>query len=434
MALNIVSNFAANVAQRQLASANDAATESVAKLSAGKRVLAAKDDAAASAISARLSAEINGLKQANVNAGQASSLLQIADGAFSNTQDILTRMKSLAVQAGSDQLSDTERSFLDQEFQALAGEIERIAQDTEFNGTKLVNGNVDGQINLGATGTVTFATTGGGTGSVTGIGAAASGVQGVDAMGIQLATAGTDLSTPTNMAATVPVQTGTLAFNTTNGQIMLSGVDVMTTGGGTATGVNFTGTLVDASGNAITGGTGPTMDAQVQLMASATSVAGTITVSVGTAFTDITGTSNTVVLSGEETNEFNFKVGTGTNASEDEISVSIGSITQSALGIDGESIDTKVNADAASDALSQAIDTLQEKRSNVGASQNRLDFASNNVQVSVENQEAARSELEDLNVASEITQFTSQQLLVQAGTSVLAQANQLPQNLLSLFQ
>ncbi|RDD63647.1 flagellin [Ferruginivarius sediminum] len=433
MALNIVSNFAANVAQRQLASANDAATESVAKLSAGKRVLAAKDDAAASAISARLSAEINGLKQANVNAGQASSLLQIADGAFSNTQDILTRMKSLAVQAGSDQLSDTERSFLDQEFQALSSEIERIAQDTEFNGTKLVNGDVDGNVNLntGGTAMVTFATTGGGTGTVTQASLAQAGLQAVDAMGVQLATSNAEVAN----ATVGPVQTGTLNFNTGNGTFMLSGVNVMTTGGASTT-ANFTGTLVDASGSAITGTPALTMDAQVQLMGSATNVAGTITVSIGTAFAPTTtgAVASNVILSGEETSEFNFKVGTGTNASEDEISVSIGSITQSALGIDGQSIDSKANADAASDALSQAIDTLQEKRSNVGASQNRLDFAANNVQVSVENQEAARSELEDLNVASEITQFTSQQLLVQAGTSVLAQANQLPQNLLSLFQ
>lgn len=433
MALNIVSNFAANVAQRQLASANNAATESVAKLSAGKRVLAAKDDAAASAIAARLSAEVSGLKQANVNAGQASSLLQIADGAFSNTQDILTRMKSLAVQAGSDQLSDTERSFLDQEFQALSDEIERIAQDTEFNGSKLVNGNVNGNINTDtmATNMVTFATTGGGTGTVTQAAAGEDGLQGVDAMGVLLATSMVEVSN----ATVGPVQTGTLNFNTGNGTFMLSGVNVMTTGGA-STAVNFTGTLKDASGSTITGTPSLTMDAQVQLTASNTAVAGTVTVSVGTAFAPTTtgAAASNVVLSGEETTDFNFKVGTGTNASEDEITVSLGSITKSALGIDGESIDTKTNADNASDALASAIDTLQEKRSNVGASQNRLDFAANNVQVSVENQEAARSELEDLNVASEITNFTSKQLLVQAGTSVLAQANQLPQNLLSLFQ
>src|SRR3546814_10317875 len=99
------------------------ATSALAKLSAGTRVISAKDDAASLAIGSRLNLEVNALKQASVNAGQAVSMLQIADGAMGKVQDILTRMKTLSVQASSGQLSTTERGMLDTEYQALLGEV-----------------------------------------------------------------------------------------------------------------------------------------------------------------------------------------------------------------------------------------------------------------------------------------------------------------------
>ena len=275
MALTINSNFAANVAHRNLVSSDMDATNSLAKLSAGSRVLSAKDDAASLAIGSRLTAEVAAMGQAGVNAGQAVSLLQVADGAMSQVNDILIRMKTLAVQAGSGQLGATERAMLDTEYQALLSEIDRIANDTEFNGTKLVDG--------------TFA-------------------------------------------------------------------------------------AVD------------------------------------------------------------FKVGTGTTATEDVISVTVGGITATDLAVNGGDILTAANADTASTAVSTAIDTLNTSRADVGASQNRLQFAADNVAIAKENAESARSSLMDLDIASEMTHFTSKQILVQAGVSMVAQANQLPQNLLRLFQ
>src|SRR3546814_13535912 len=92
------------------------------------------------AIGSRLNSEIQALRQATVNAGQAASMLQIADGAMARTSDILTRMKTLTVQASSDQLGNTERGMLDTEYQALLSEIDRIDLDTEFNGNRLVSG------------------------------------------------------------------------------------------------------------------------------------------------------------------------------------------------------------------------------------------------------------------------------------------------------
>jgi len=557
MSLSIISNQAASIAARNLGQANEAATDSAQKLSTGKRINTAADDAAASAIAARLSAEVAGLEQAGVNAGQASSLLQIADGAFQNTEDILTRAKGLAVQAGSDTLSDTERSFLDQEFQALKSEIDRIANDTEFNGINLVNGDLDNMIVSGTTGTTatmagaamvasnttggasvgttnaivndfmtaggtlmnvltSIATTMGGSGTIATMNSlVADGTTGGSAMftgnfsqttlfsGGSVTTgykgAGFDVQfgSGNNISQTISgnklqesFMSATLGFNvmatgagagmlgTNTGQAKVTltamaaveTVDGMTqnatfTGqktvtvmaGGTGTNVVKSQGLVVSGTNAgsviaslnpdsaVTLSAGPSMNAQsfkgtVTAMFTGAASLGiaTTTAAAGGTSTAITGTPSAarqdVLVTGEENMAFTFKVGTGTSAGEDEISVEIGGITTNALGLDGQSIDTKAAADRASEAVSKAIDTLQAKRSDVGAGVNRLDFAEQNVQLSTENQESARSELEDLNVAREITEFSQNQLLVQAGTSTLSQANNLPQNLLQLFQ
>jgi flagellin len=274
MPLNVVSNYAANVAHRNLQATDIAASNSLAKLSIGKRVVSARDDAASMAIGSRMQSEVMGLKQAVINAGQANSMLQIADGAMSMLSDIVTRMRVLAMQADSQNLGDTERSFLDAEFQALKLEIDRIANDTEFNGTKLINA-------------------------------------------------------------------------------------------------------------------------------------------------DITLT---------------FKVGTGTVATEDDLTFSISGVTAADLTVDGDDILNTTNTETALTNISTAIDTLNTARAEIGAAQNRLDYATANLQIAIENSEAARSTLLDLDLAAEMTNFTSKQVLMQSGVAMLAQANQLPQNLLRLLQ
>ncbi|RCK43492.1 hypothetical protein TH44_23070, partial [Thalassospira xiamenensis] len=139
MGLGVISNYAANVAHRNLVASDASATNSLAKLSSGKRVMNARDDAASMAIGARLNAEVGALKVATTNASQAGALLQVMDGGMNTINDILVRMKQLAVQAGSDNLGATERGYIDNEATALANEIERIADDTEFNGVKVLN-------------------------------------------------------------------------------------------------------------------------------------------------------------------------------------------------------------------------------------------------------------------------------------------------------
>jgi len=151
MTLGIISNYAANVALRTLQKSDAEATSSLAKLSAGTRVLSAKDDAASMAIGSRLKGDVASLRMASVNAGQASSMLQIAEGGMSTISDMLTRAKVLATQSGSGSVSNVERGMLQREFSSLQSEIDRVTSTTKFSDTVLLNGTKSG----GTTGAVT---------------------------------------------------------------------------------------------------------------------------------------------------------------------------------------------------------------------------------------------------------------------------------------
>lgn len=385
MALNVISNFAANVAHRHLVQSDAQATDSLAKLSAGTRVLSAKDDAASLAIGSRLNAEVHALRQAQVNAGQGISMLQIADGAMARVSDILMRMKTLAVQAGSGQLSSTERGMLDTEYQNLVEEIDRIASDTEFNGVKMVNGSQSVQT------------------MPSGLGVA-DGVATVNVSGFDLGGATTSAAYSLGYA--------------TSGQFTL-------TDGST----NWIGSISSdvISANVTTQGV------TVQLQAAGSDATMTLGVSAGFA-TNSSVASTAITMQGNATTSFIFKVGSGTVASEDEISVTIDGIGTTALTLSGTDVLTKTTADQASDAITTAVNNLNLSRANVGASQNRIEFAAANIATAVENTESARSDLMDLDVAAEMSTLTSRQILLQAGVAMLAQANQLPQTLLRLFQ
>ena len=383
MSLNIISNFAANVAHRNLVQSDMAATSSLAKLSSGTRVLGAKDDAASLAVGSRLNVEVAGLKQASVNAGQAISMLQIADGAMAKVNDIMTRMKALSIQSGSGQLGTDERAMLDTEYQALLSEVDRIANDTDFAGTSLVSGSV---------------------GVTAGGGFVAGGTSGVENITFRGDFTGTTASASFNSASD--------SFTITNNSI------------------NYTGTISSDASD------GTTLTSPTVVTLSNTANSNKIDLALSTSFVANAAhtASNMTISSIDSVSSFTFKVGTGTSTTADQIAVSVNSIATAALGIDGSDILTAANADFASVEISNAIDSLQTARAVVGANQNRLDFAAANIATASENTEAARSQLLDLDVASEMTMFTSKQILVQAGVSMLAQANQLPQNLMQLFR
>ena len=385
MALSILSNYAADVAHRNLLKTSTMAAASLAKLSSGQRIVQAKDDAASLAIGSRLSGEIAAYAQAGVNAGQAASMLQIADGAFATGGDILNRMKALAVQSSSGQLSDTERSILDTEYTALKNEIVRIGNDTEFNGVKLIAGSVS----------VTLAAT-------------LNGNEGVD----KITATGIDTSGALNVGITA----------TTGGNVTFQAQD--------AAGVTYSGTV---SSSAFTGGvlTTPT---SITLTSSNANDLGKVTLNLNTALANTTTIATAAnAVAGSSTTSLSFKVGTGTVAAEDDLSITVDSLVAIGNSL-AANIATSGAAGTAIGEVSAAITSLATARSNIGASQSRLDFAQANIATTQENDQAAKSQLLDVDVASEMTKFSSAQVLQQAGVSMLAQANQLPQTLLRLFQ
>jgi flagellin len=390
MPLNVISNFAANVAHRHLQQSDAEATNSLAKLSAGTRVLSAKDDAASLAIGSRLRAEVSALRQASVNAGQAISMLQIADGAMARVDDILVRMKTLAVQASSGQLSDTERGMLNEEYVSLRSEVDRIAADTEFNGNKLLNGSESFSPTLAGTATA-----------------------------IEVADGFEQIMFTNDTGAFATGNVVQISYDATSDQFTVTNLSTSTSytsdpGVSAPSAGNFQEVTINGAGITI----------QLNSLFDDTS---NIAAGVTTQFTVAGGTSDILSLE--------FKIGTGTDTSDD-VQIDLQGVTTQALaaGLDTSSVDTSANATAAITAVNTAIDTLAEARAQLGAAQNRLEFASANIATTMENTEASRSALMDLDVASEMSNFTSKQILVQAGVSMLAQANQLPQNLMRLFQ
>lgn len=616
MTITINTNVSALTAQRNLGAASMKSASSLAKLSSGSRVPTAKDDAAALAIGSRLTSEVAGLRQASLNAGQGSSLLQIADGAMGQINDILVRMQALAVQSKSGQLSSTERSILNTEFTSLRTEIDRIANDTTFNGRQLLAGSSTtsaNNTNLGGDGVATAVdnlTVANGFQSIEfsdsfGDGAvkiefnsttnlmtltnkltdakqsvlvtSTSGDESLDFnnLGVvvninnnfnraadfgdtnlegadvavanlteTLGGANASLITSVNITGVTDGNSGfrakdllgaTISFDTTAANAMFGTVTVTSS---TGVVLNFTSTAdtVDASGTAtdtttFLDGNGNSFDLQVVANTvtngatinatighatgnnSATDVSGielgNITIADadsfavgninegtiafntanasaatssatigGVAFTgagvDLTTTGqktvsladadgNTIAinftvngpfsnndelsfelmelgdLAGADavsgaSSAFNFQVGTGISASQDVIAFTLSSVTAANLGIASNTITDESTATAAITALSSAVTTLNTSRAGVGSAQSRLDFAASNLAVAIENNSAARSALVDVDVSAEMTEFTSKQVLIQAGVSMLAQANQQPALLLRLLQ
>lgn len=445
MALNIISNYAANVAHRNLTASDEMATRSLSKLSSGTRVVSARDDAASMAIGARLNATTQALKTATVNVGQANSMLQIADGGMATIDDILVRMKTLAVQSSSGNLSDTERGFLNDEFTELRDEIDRIASSTNFNGIQLLGNGGDVALEYADL------EAGGG-------GEAINAANGFDAIAItdnnywatDTDTDITDNSFDVNINYAAGGQVIMTVAATVDGDNRTQSIDVSdyVTGGSKEMGAGDKATLnFDELGLSFS--INNNFTASVDSIAADNTGAsdfGTDTQFNAGATND--STSNTVTMAADNGQtlaaSIEFQVGGG-NTANDRLSINLTSVdsgslgtgvggTETALNDATVDISTAANAQNSVEVVTRAIDDLQRARAAVGTSQNRLDFAGQNLASTQENTESARSTLLDLDVAAEMTAFTSKQILVQSGVAMLAQANQMPQNLLRLLQ
>ena len=392
--MRINQNIMALNAYRNLSTTNTAMGKSLEKLSSGFRINRAADDAAGLVISQGLRAQVSGLKQATRNAQDGISVVQTAEGALNEVQNMLNRMRDFAVQAANTGTNDTSaRTAAQAEINELSAEITRISGSTKFGQQALLNGN------FGVTAAVK-----------TGFSASSS---------VTLAAAAT-------FTADV-AGTGAVTVNLT---------------AGTYTGAQYAAHMQAAIRSALTGGTVAQQALADKVTVEATTVGSGFTMSVKAA---VSAGQNVVLADGTNTPLAGLNlVGTGTAASGtggvfqvganagETINVTLASVSAAGLGV--SALDVVNSASTAITAIDSAITSVSTTRGNLGAIQNRFESTIANLQVSVENLSASESRIRDTDMAQEMTNFTRAQILQQAGTAMLAQANAAPQTVLRLLQ
>ena len=485
MGLYINTNLSSLNAQRKLTSTSNSLSRSFERLSSGLRINGARDDAAGLSITTRFTAQIRGLNQAVRNSNDGISLAQTAEGALNETTNILQRMRELSVQAANDTNSDSDRASLQAEVAQLKSELDRISETTNFNGNKILSGDFlarDLQVGANVGETLSVSIEGAGTkdlarqvrtgpttvsssvmsgftisyGSGTAAGSAfvRSSNAGDDnlstsnkaASAISKAAAINSLTETTGVRAIVDETTasGTLvtggALDASN-YIELNGQKIS---GFTVQGNDADNSLVDAI-NAVSDETGvvASLDADSELVLTASDGRNITLETVGTAGAT-TGLNNgaaaatlsygQITLQSDDT----FTIGDGTNAGTGTGVTSLGqdagvfgvNSTNSVYSVD---ISDRDGAVKALDTIDLALENVSASRANLGALQNRLESTINNLSTTSENLSASRSRILDADFASETAQLSRNQIIQQAGVSILAQANQQPQIALGLL-
>lgn len=378
----INTNIASLNSQRNLNASQNSLSTALSRLSSGLRINSAKDDSAGLAISERMTAQIRGLNQAIRNANDSISLTQTAEGALAEVGNNLQRMRELAVQSSNGSNTQEDRDALNAEFTQLQAEIQRVAEQTKFNGTKLLDGSLTGaafQIGANSGETITISSI--------------ANVQ-TSALGGAL----TRYTGTVNAAAITGFATAIAV-----GGVLINGTDI----GAIASAANAqerTGQLAEAINR---------VSAKTGVSASYDTVTGDLTLTSKAAIT-ITGATDNATIAGI-TNTFSAASTTTTGIS--------------ALNVSGFT-----NAQMAIDQLDNALKEVNTNRADLGAIQNRFSSVVANLQATSENLSASRSRIQDADFAAETAALTRAQILQQAGTAMLAQANALPNNVLSLLR
>ena len=390
MPMTINTNVNSLNAQRNLGMSQSSLATSMQRLSSGLRVNSAKDDAAGLAISERMNAQIKGMNVAARNANDGISLAQTAEGALGKVGDMLQRMRELAVQSANATNNQTDRDALQAEVGQLKEEIGRVATSTKFNGTSLIDGSFTAksfQVGANAGDSITLASI----------------------ANAQLAGLGTLVPPPTYTSTVTggAAAVGALAA----GDLTINGVSIGAVAAGAS--VTLQGDNVAAAINAQTATTGVT----------AVNAAGTLT---------LTSTSSLgVVLGGNAANVATTATRTGLTAGTTAPTTVV---SASQTGIANLTIATAADAASAMTAIDTALTTVNTARGTLGAVQSRFENAIGNIQVTAENLSAARGRIVDADFAAETANLSRSQILQQAGTAMVAQANQLPQQVLSLLR
>ena len=423
---------------------NSALSKSLEKVSSGMKINSAADDASGYAISEKMRVQIRSLDQANRNAQNGNKLLKTAEGAVSSTLDILKTLKEKVVNAANDTNTTADRQIIQDELNQAIDQINDNANVT-FNGKTLV----DGSMNKAIVTATTAAFTNQSLSTATQVASTLTSLQ--DRNGNTL-----DIKSTDKIKVSFVQNGRTFTTEYTAGTTTLSGIFTTVTtqaGGsygfgaltnaGSAIGVDATGTTVyTADGtSAITavsqvGGT----EQQISgFSISVSGVDGNVKKSINEKLDDFTNTIKAQDKSNN--NALTLQIGTSSNQS---INVGLSDMRARALGLQGtdattgvvKNIDvtTKDNANVAINVLDTAITKVLSEQTKIGSVESRLDYTSTNLTTASENVSAAESTIRDANMAKEMTEFTKNNILMQASQAMLAQANQSTQNVLSLLQ
>ena len=452
-------NMQAANANRMLNITSGAQSKSTEKLSSGYRINRAADDAAGLSISEKMRKQIRGLDKASSNAQDGVSSVQTAEGALTEVHSMLQRMNELATQAANGTNSTTDRSAIQDEISQLTTEIDRVAETTKFNETYLLKGDKgtkevymkghDAGLNGSLTDNATSATFKVAAGALDAgksvtiggkdytIGATVAEAKKiaddkkttkgakVTVNGVEYTSDGTDLKdAKNNVLDTSKIKAGDIVSDGTK-TLTASDID-------TATGVDKSNSSVISAAQAVklmtteltaANNIGTTKNA-------ATVTAGTYASDTGVEFTINKGTA-------EVAEKLSFSLHVGSDADmTNKITVGIETMNSSYLGIKGLNVndDSGIAATYAVDAISDALQKVSDQRSSLGAVQNRLEHTIDNLDNVVENTTSAESRIRDTDMAKEMVNYSKNNILAQAGQSMLAQANQSNQGVLSLLQ
>ncbi|MHB9143840.1 MAG: flagellin N-terminal helical domain-containing protein [Symbiobacteriia bacterium] len=380
----INTNISALNAWRNVTQTDNSLSKSLERLSSGFRINRAADDAAGLAISEKMRGQVSGLNQAVRNSQDAISLIQTGEGALNESTSIAQRIRELADQAASDTNTLSDRYQIQQEVNQLSGEVTRISGSTEFNTKKLLDGTFNGTFQIGA-----------------------------------------------NAGQTISVKIGAMDAKTL-GMTNISDKLVVDSGSTTIDSASATNAMTNLASNIFTVKfyTDATTATQINadlVAANGVSLATVTGVSATASDLSFAVTNTTYLQAGQTAGTLTVRVGanvqTGTSA------------TVAALaGGDGISVLSQADAGNALNKLDSATNQISSQRAQLGAVQNRLEHTIANLSVASENLTAAESRIRDVDMAAEMSVFTRNQILMQAGTAMLAQANQKPQAVLQLLR
>lgn len=494
--MRINNNMSAVITNKQLLRTENNLTKSMERLSSGLKINHAKDNPAGMAISNKMQAQIDALDRASSNASDGTSVLQIADGALNETSAILQRMRELSVQAANGTNSLEDKQAIQDEIKALKDEVNRISKDTEYNSKSLLDGSLDTRVytdnaNVSRVNVSDYVNPGKyeitikqpaatkATDNATNVGIESTSTGTIDVSGtISINGYSVDIDKNDTKAEVyekirAAAEVGEAEMKTDDGKftglqasrygssaslvLTFSGKDGVTTTADFAAALGYTadlttdaktGTMTYDAAKARKAGT----DVQVELSAG-TAIAGTTDTSIFSSTATVATDGNRVTITDRDGFSMSFlakegKIGKtvldvtdignmtlhiGANEHQN-MDVRIQEISCETLYIDDLDVTTVTGADRAISALDDAIAMVSDARSKIGAYENRLEYATSSLDTFEENMTDAMSRLTDVDMAEEMTNYTQYNVLQQAGVSVLSQANDLPQNVLSLLQ